>query len=104
MMKTEPPHKKRKSVPSPLSVAICTPFMARVHKNIPQAGEMAFINSTSSLDRYNLSMFVISTSHSGGGLPFGEFITSDEKASTLEASLNLSVEYYLIKHFLVKVL
>ena len=83
----EPPHKKRKSVPSPLNVAICTPLMARVHENIPQAGEIAFIDSTSSLDRYNLSMFVISTSHSGGGLPLGVLITSDEKSPTLEASL-----------------
>ena len=83
----EPPRKKRKSVPSPLNVAICTPLMARVHENIPQAGEIAFIDSTSSLDRYNLSMFVISTSHSGGGLPLGVLITSDEKAPTLEASL-----------------
>lgn len=31
-------------------------------------------------------MFVISTSHSGGGLPLGVLITSDEKASTLERS------------------
>ena len=31
-------------------------------------------------------MFVISTSHSGGGLPLGVLITSDEKASTLESS------------------
>ena len=57
--------------------------MARVHQYIPQAGEIAYIDSTSSLDRYNLSMFVISTSNSGGGLPLGVLITSDEKASTL---------------------
>ena len=60
--------------------------MARVHQYIPQAGEIACIDSTSSLDHYNLSMFVISTSHSGGGLPLGVLITSDEKASTLEGS------------------
>ena len=32
-------------------------------------------------------MFVISSCHSGGGLPFGVLITSDEKAPTLEALL-----------------
>ena len=69
-----------------MSVVICTPLMARVHQYIPQAGEIAYIDSTSSLDHYNLSMFVISTSHSGGGLPLGVLITSDEKASTLERS------------------
>ena len=41
-----PPHKKRKSVPSPLNVVICTPLIARVHENIPQVGEIAFIDST----------------------------------------------------------
>ena len=64
---------------SPLSIVICTHLMARVHQHIPQAGEIAYIDSTSSLDRYNLSMFVISTSHSGGGLSLGVLITSDEK-------------------------
>ena len=82
----EPPCKKRKKESSPLSIVICTPLMARVHQYIPQAGEIAYIDSTSSLDRYNLSMFVISTSNSGGGLPLGLLITSDEKASTLERS------------------
>ena len=66
-------------MPSLLSVAICTPLMDRVHENIPQACEIAFIDSTSSLDHYNISMFVISTSHFGGGLPLGVLITSDEK-------------------------
>ena len=60
--------------------------MARVHQCITQAGEIAFIDSMSSLDRYNLSMFIISTSYSGGGLPLGVIITSDEKVNTLESS------------------
>ena len=72
----EPPCKKRKKKSSPLSVVICTPLMARVHQDIHQAGEIAYIDS----------MFVISTGHSGGGLPIGVLITSDEKASTLERS------------------
>ena len=49
----------------PLLVAICTPLMARVHQGIPQAGEMMFVDSTASIDRYNLSMFLLSTSHVG---------------------------------------
>ncbi len=77
--------KQRKE--SPLAVAICTPTMARVHQYVPQAGEMAFIDSTSSLDRYNLSMFLMSTSHAGGGLPLGIMITSDETASTIQQCL-----------------
>jgi len=62
--------------------------MARVHENIPQAGEVAFKDSTSSLDRYNLSMFVILTSWRWSSLRgINNTAVSDEKASTLEASL-----------------
>ena len=64
----------------------CSHMYTRVHQCIPQAGEIAFIDSTSSLDRYNLLMFIISTSYSGGGLPLGVIITSDEKVNTLESS------------------
>ena len=39
---------KRKKESSPLSIVICTPLMARVHQYIPQAGEIAYIDSTSS--------------------------------------------------------
>lgn len=82
----EPPLKKRKKITSPLSVVICTPLMARVHWYIPQAGEIAFIDFMSSLNCYNLSMFTISTSYSGGGLPLGVMITSNEKANMLQNS------------------
>ena len=71
----------------PLSVAICTPLMARVHQTVPQAGEMMFVDSSSSMDRYNLSTFILSTSHCGGGLPLGVMITSNEAAPTIQGCL-----------------
>ena len=62
--------------------------MARVHEAIPQAGEMMFVDSSSSIDRYNLSIFILSTSHCGGGLPLRVLITSNEAAPTIEGCLS----------------
>ena len=55
-----PPKKKQKrhtfKKETPMSVVICTPLMARVHEHVPQAGEMMYVDSSSSMDRYNLSV------------------------------------------------
>lgn len=55
-----PPRKKKhkrhhQNREKPMVIAICTPLMSRVHKHIKQAGEMAFCDSTSTLDRFNTS-------------------------------------------------
>ena len=66
-----PPKKKLKhqvfKKETSMSVVICTPLMARVHEHVPQAAEMMYVDSSSSMDRYNLSVFLLSTSHPGGG-------------------------------------
>ena len=41
-----------------LILSICTPLMSRVHET-RQAGEMAFMDSSGSLDRYNNPVFFI---------------------------------------------
>ena len=79
---------KRKEREVPMVVAICTPLMSRVHQYIQQAGEMLFCNSTT-LDRFNTSLFVLSTSHACGGLPLGAIITSDEQEETITQGLEL---------------
>ena len=38
----------------PLIVAICTPLMSRVHR-LTQAGEMAFLDASGSLDRFKVA-------------------------------------------------
>ena len=48
---------------------------------------MIFCDSTSCLEKYNCSLFIISTSSSAGGLPLGVAITSDEKQTTVKAAL-----------------
>ena len=62
----------------PLLLAICTPLMARVHEHVNQAGEIMFVDSSSSLDDFNNPVFILSTSSAAGGLPLGVVITSGE--------------------------
>ncbi len=64
-------------------------LMSRVHQNIQQSREMIFCDSTSSLDRFNTSLFVLSTSNAIGGLPLGVIITSDEEQRTISQGLDL---------------
>ena len=71
----------------PLVLAVCTPLMARVHKLIRQAGELTYCDSTASLDRYNCSTFILSTSCSVGGVPLGVVITSGENEPTITEAL-----------------
>ena len=72
----------------PMIVTVCTPLMSRVHEHIQQAGEMVFCDATSTLDRFNTSLFVLSTSHPAGGLPLGVMITSDEQEETIVQGLS----------------
>ena len=78
---------QKRKIEESLTVAICTPLMARIHQGIPQAGELMYVDSTASIDRYNLSMFLLSTGHVGGGLPLGVMICSDESTSTVQECL-----------------
>ena len=75
-----PQKKKRKLINSKSAIlAICTPLMSRANENIQQAGEIVFCDSTSTLDRLNTSMFILSTSTPTSGIPLGVIITSDEQ-------------------------
>ena len=47
----------------PLIISICTPLMSRVHRHVQQSRELIFCDSMSSLDRFNVSLFVLSTAH-----------------------------------------
>ena len=83
----KPKKRKKLSHSKPLIITACTPLMARVHSHVQQAREMIFCDSTSCLEKYNCSLFIISTSSSAGGLPLGVAITSDEKQSTITRAL-----------------
>ena len=61
----------------PLIVAICTPLMGRVHQ-LRQAGEMAFLDASGSLDRFNNPVYFMCTHHPAGALPLGVWIPSGQ--------------------------
>ena len=61
--------------------------MSRVHQHIQQAGELVFIDSSSSFDDYNNPMFVISTSSAAGGLPLGVVVTSGESSHIINSAM-----------------
>ena len=63
---------------TPLIIAIVSPLMKRVHKEIPQC------DSTSNTEEHNLKVFMMCTQSVAGALPCGILITSDEKESTLK--------------------
>ena len=65
--------------------------MLRASEHIQQAGKMIFCDSTSTLDRLNTSMFIISTSTPASGVPLGVMITSDEQQSTIKGGLEMFV-------------
>ena len=48
-----------------------------------------FIDATSSLYRYNSSVFIMSTSTPTSGIPLGVIVTSDKKATTIHRKLEL---------------
>ena len=69
-----------------LVLSICTPFMSHVHKT-RQASEMAFMDSSGSLDRHNNPVFFMCTHHPCGALPLAVWVTSSQSEASLESCL-----------------
>ena len=51
-------------------VAVCDPFMQRVHETIPQSGEIVMMDATSNLDRGDTKVFHLVCPNCVGALPF----------------------------------
>ncbi len=73
----------------PLLVSIVTPLMKRVHKEVPQCGELIFVDATSNTEEHNLKIFLFCTHSVAGALPCGLLITSDEKEATLKSGFEM---------------
>jgi hypothetical protein len=71
----------------PLIISICTPMMSRVHR-LRQAGEMAFMDASGSLDRHNNPVYFMCTHHPSGALPLAVWITSSQSEATLKSCLH----------------
>ena len=70
-------------------IAICDPFQRRVHKMIPQSGELLMMDATSNVDRSDTKIFHLMCPSSAGGLPLATLVTTREDAKTIEFALNL---------------
>ena len=70
-------------------IAICDPFQRRVHKIIPQSGELLMMDATSNVDRSDTKIFHIMCASSAGGLPLATLVTTREDADTLKFGLEL---------------
>ena len=55
-------------------VAICDSFFCRVHENLPQAGDIVLVDSTSNLDRHDTKLFHIICPSPAGGMPLGNIM------------------------------
>ena len=85
-----PPTKKKKitsMVATLMILAICTPIMKRAHQYIQQSRDIVFIDATSSFNRQNTSIFLLSTVTPGGAVPLGVIVTSDEQEETITEGL-----------------
>ena len=70
-------------------IAIVDPFMHRVHKTVPQCGELVFIDATSNLDRCDTKLFHLVCPSPIGGLPVAELVTTREDMNTITFGLEL---------------
>ena len=51
--------------------------------------ELLFYDSTSSMDRFNTSVFVLSTHSVASGIPLVVLLTSDEREETIQTGLQM---------------
>ena len=70
-------------------IAICDPFQRRVHKIIPQSGDLLMMDATSNVDRSDSKIFHIMCPSSAGGLPLATLVTTREDTPTIEFGLEL---------------
>ena len=86
-----PPPKKRKreSTSKRLVLAMCTPLMARAHNYVRQVGELLFCDSTSSMDRFNTSVFIRVVYSVASAIPLRVLLTSDEREETIQTGLQM---------------
>ena len=68
-------------------LCIVTGMMCRVHEQIPQAGELCYVDASASFEPLNTLITLLYTSCAVGALPLGLLITSDEFEVTLEKAV-----------------
>ena len=71
------------------AVAVCTPCMKRTHKLWQSSGEMVFVDSSGTMDRLGLRVFILLTHSPLGGLALGVFYVTSETEEVIEAAVQL---------------
>ena len=64
-------------------VAVCDKLSKRVHKLLPQAGDIVYVDATSNLDRQDSKLIKFMTCSPAGGLPLGFVIVRSESEEIL---------------------
>ena len=91
-------HIELKLMGSAFVCAVVTPLMMRVHKLVPLAAEIVFVNSTTNLDQTNCTLTVFLCGSPIGALPLGVVIsTSQDQDSYTEGWCLLSIFFIVIK-------
>ena len=67
-------------------VAVCDQLSRRVHRVLPQAGDIVYVDATSNLDRQDSKLIKFMTCSPAGGLPLGFVITRSESEDVLKAA------------------
>ena len=70
-------------------VVIIDAFMRRVHKSIPQAGDIMIMDATSNLDRSDTKLFHLMCPSAVGALPLTTIVTSREDEKTILHGLKM---------------
>lgn len=73
-------------------IALCSPFMRRVHRVVKHSAEMVFCDASGNMDRSHCRVFLLLTHSCIGGLPLGVLITTNEGQDTIQAGLKLLVK------------
>ncbi|XP_069586169.1 uncharacterized protein [Ranitomeya imitator] len=72
-----------------LIIAICSPLMQRVHKYLPTSGEIAFMDSSRSMDRHNSRIFLLLAPSVAGALPLAILVMYSEAQVVITRALKL---------------
>ena len=64
-------------------VAVCDKLSQRVHKVLPQSGDIVYVDATSNLDRQDSKLIKFMTCSPAGGLPLGFVVTGSESEKVL---------------------
>ena len=84
-----PPDSRIRVSYEPRVVAIVTPFMERVHKMNPQAGETMFVDTTSNTDKYHTHVTFLLCSSPFGALPLAVILSDLQDQESYRVGFDL---------------